>query len=1343
MEDKGLALKKKPVRRATAKTAPAPAPAAKGRATRSRKVEVEDEQDDELAGAQKTEEEVAETPKTTMTRATRSRRGETAEPEPETRPAKAASSTQAKRPARTRSTRAAEAAPEKSKAPAPQAKPALAARPTRQTRAKTPVPQTTTSPLSPKKITQVSRVRTRSTKSAQDEKPKLAPSSRAAPVASRTTRKRTVSDENAEVPELMARRSPDCEVIEELSAAPKAPSPRKTSPAKENKEQDDETPMSSRETIPSDSPAPTFEQPKNYTEDHLDAPSADNTEDEAEAEEQSASDDELCGPKTPMRRSHRTDQRFYTSPQRTARRSDPRVPEQTPPRRIGADGAMQPTPQTLAPRSQAAVPLSAVEPMTVSRAADRAFVFRPLEREKAESAELDGPDDAEEEMPGDDDETEESDAAQNDVEDASGASEDEVHLPDGDAASETSAVDPNETIVVDEDETSNVGESEVVDSPTVQPPVASYEEDDSMVDVDSSMVEPPVASYDPEDSILEADSPTAEPPVPAYEFDEDDSVMMHEVEEDDTQIASDHEDDDDAPDATMFGLQTPRHQTIPWQNLRDDNTIPVDFDLHFADVRSPTRIDAEVPFAGEDIVSEPQAGYTDADFEMDTQTGGYAAEPTMTLNDFIDVNALAEPTMQADAFAGAEDEVIDVEQAEAEPVEAADQQDDTVIITRPEASLSSPVTPRDSEPVQAVATPPQHVDDVLEVVDDELVPHYALPTVSSRRKSLPALCNQTPVRSASRPTTSDGASIARIARPFDEPWWSRSRRSSMAEPANSATPSRKHSTPASKGTPKTVDQIPSSPLAIKTPAFTPAKRLARTAHGSEANSQAQTVAAPVRFRTPAPSSVKHAATIQRLPSQQHELESKRVATPTSARRPSGHEGPSEQKSTSVVPLRLRTPTSTRTARTPSTSATPLAETTPVATPKERFPRRSARQPAANHASTVAAPARFHTPIQGKPKRPATAQRLASQNGTPKAQSATVTPTRRPGAASQETARRTPSPVKPSAAVTPQARYPRLPPRQAYEQHASTVVGPSRFRSPAHASPKRPATSQKPVNLRKMALKSSAPGGSHTPIKTPLKPAAMTPSQVPMTPHPGAPLRGVVALVEVFTLDGASASAPFISLLQRLGARTTKSWSERVTHVIFKDGSPTTLQRVRLNNKEVTATGKGFAIHCVNSRWVSDCDASGSRVDEDDDAYAVDLTDVPRGGGRRRKSMEPAALVNIGGNIVRDRKSSGGGRSSIGPRASLGRSAMKLGSSAEKEKDADDTVPFTPGVGAKLEGLEDDFDFEEDESELSTPDYLAAPDKLVQMTAPMNRVRKLELKGEEGKNRRLTFWKGNA
>jgi hypothetical protein len=81
--------------------------------------------------------------------------------------------------------------------------------------------------------------------------------------------------------------------------------------------------------------------------------------------------------------------------------------------------------------------------------------------------------------------------------------------------------------------------------------------------------------------------------------------------------------------------------------------------------------------------------------------------------------------------------------------------------------------------------------------------------------------------------------------------------------------------------------------------------------------------------------------------------------------------------------------------------------------------------------------------------------------------------------------------------------------------------------------------------------------------------------------------------------------------------------------------------------------------------------------------------------------------------------------------------MKPGSS---EKRSENEVEFTPV--AKWTGLPDEDDFEDDESEISTPDYLAAPDKLIQMTAPANRVRKLDLQKDASKNRRMTsFWEG--
>ena len=401
-----------------------------------------------------------------------------------------------------------------------------------------------------------------------------------------------------------------------------------------------------------------------------------------------------------------------------------------------------------------------------------------------------------------------------------------------------------------------------------------------------------------------------------------------------------------------------------------------------------------------------------------------------------------------------------------------------------------------------------------------------------------------------------------------------------------------------------------------------------------------------------------------------------------------------------------------------TPAKVSAGTTPVATPGERFPRFAPRSNYEEHSKTAAPPARFQTPTKQSPKRRQTFHKAIPGQINSKPEAAASSPPRSPVATTQ---------------VTPGERYPRLRSRQDYEGHAKTVAAPVRFKTPPAKSPlKRPATTQKPESLRKAALKATA---SHTPMKAPLKGPAMTPSQAPMTPHPAAPLRGVVAMVEVYTLEGASASAPFVALLHRLGAKTTRAWSDRVTHVVFKDGSPTTLQRVRLNNKEADETGKGAYIHCVNSRWVTDCDTEGAHQDESDEAYVVDVAEVPRGGKRRRKSMEPSALMNIGGNIIGGRKSSLG-RASIGRVSSLGRSPAKFDSPAKQPNAATIETPKFDVAEKENSG--------DDQSSPATPAWIAAPGNLVQQTAPMNRVRKLELQGgKEPKNRRLTFWNGAA
>ncbi|MCJ1245130.1 hypothetical protein MMC30_002331 [Trapelia coarctata] len=145
------------------------------------------------------------------------------------------------------------------------------------------------------------------------------------------------------------------------------------------------------------------------------------------------------------------------------------------------------------------------------------------------------------------------------------------------------------------------------------------------------------------------------------------------------------------------------------------------------------------------------------------------------------------------------------------------------------------------------------------------------------------------------------------------------------------------------------------------------------------------------------------------------------------------------------------------------------------------------------------------------------------------------------------------------------------------------------------------------------------------------------------------LRGVVVFVDVHTTEGADASGIFVELLTQMGARCVKQWTWNprsvsgktpspeqeppptestpsgkvgITHVVFKDGGKRTLEKVR--------ESKGHVL-CVGVGWVLDCERENTWLHES--AYAVDTSLVPRGGHRRRKSMEPRALANLNGSLV--------------------------------------------------------------------------------------------------------------
>ncbi|KAH2840422.1 hypothetical protein KXV85_002247 [Aspergillus fumigatus] len=241
------------------------------------------------------------------------------------------------------------------------------------------------------------------------------------------------------------------------------------------------------------------------------------------------------------------------------------------------------------------------------------------------------------------------------------------------------------------------------------------------------------------------------------------------------------------------------------------------------------------------------------------------------------------------------------------------------------------------------------------------------------------------------------------------------------------------------------------------------------------------------------------------------------------------------------------------------------------------------------------------------------------------------------------------------------------------------------------------------------------------------------------------LGGAVVYVDVHTTEGEDASGIFIELLQQMGARCVKSWGWNprasmssgdmtnrrdskvgITHVVFKDGGVRTLEKVR------QAAG---LVKCVGVGWVLDCERENKWLDETH--YTVDSSIIPRGGAKRRKSMEPRALSNVNGTLIKADNSASA--SSSGRRAGADFGTMgdfmrqtpplSHGESSTPESNRKYTVthteadqqycqtPRTPGTSG--------YDFSRlDNIGMSpaTPFYLSQKSRLVQQTCPPKQTR---------------------
>lgn len=186
-------------------------------------------------------------------------------------------------------------------------------------------------------------------------------------------------------------------------------------------------------------------------------------------------------------------------------------------------------------------------------------------------------------------------------------------------------------------------------------------------------------------------------------------------------------------------------------------------------------------------------------------------------------------------------------------------------------------------------------------------------------------------------------------------------------------------------------------------------------------------------------------------------------------------------------------------------------------------------------------------------------------------------------------------------------------------------------------------------------------------------------------HSNKILDGVVACLDVRTEDGDDVSQNFERALQSMGAKTRRTFSDSITHLIFKNGSPATLKKALSKN-----------VFILNLLWISRCKREGRRVEEKDF-----IIERPQGlvlaGKKRRKSMEPGKVRALVMNELMQPSLSSSSDSSVNDEQEMRRKT--IATSGWKARD------FTKEAVARKKVR---HDFEEDEDPL---DGVAAEVKL--------------------------------
>ncbi|KAG1740879.1 uncharacterized protein EDB91DRAFT_1052831 [Suillus paluster] len=124
------------------------------------------------------------------------------------------------------------------------------------------------------------------------------------------------------------------------------------------------------------------------------------------------------------------------------------------------------------------------------------------------------------------------------------------------------------------------------------------------------------------------------------------------------------------------------------------------------------------------------------------------------------------------------------------------------------------------------------------------------------------------------------------------------------------------------------------------------------------------------------------------------------------------------------------------------------------------------------------------------------------------------------------------------------------------------------------------------------------------------------------------LKKCAIFVDVRTDDGDDAGSLFIDMLRGLGAKILGRVGQSCTHIVYKNGSASTLARYRLLNAPKPLV--------VGIAWVVECVEQRSRVDEVKFKVDLELVNVA-GTNKRRRSMLPKHMSpladSVGSNYI--------------------------------------------------------------------------------------------------------------